>query len=506
MFAEPDVGCVGTWEDRAMVSQTSDGTSTTSDARDPSTRHDQPSTPDVALGAAVVVFFLASFSMVFIAAQPLGDPDTWWHLVMGHAFLDGGSVRRPGPMSPFGTEDWYSRDWLTQILMALAEDAFGLPGVAWLHGVALVGLFVVCFRLCRRRAAFGPAAIATGTAYFAMIGSLSPRPQVMSFILLAAVLGALLCTAEDGRPRWWLAPVTALWACCHGMWFLAPGLQAVVLTGMVLDGRLDVRRLRPHAVLLLLSLAAVAVTPNGLHLLAQPTGPSMGIAHFIQEYEPSSLTFPPYAAALVMAFVICATWARRGGAPWVAVLVVGLGIFLTLYGGRTIPLGAILMAPFFAGAIASWWSGDRAFVPPGVERAVVYGGAVLSLGALVLIVPGSSESPDDYFPMTYDDRLSSLPTDAVLINELGDGGFLAWRHPDLRIVGDGLTDQYPVEWLEGWFRALRGEPGWENFVERSGAHYALLHDDTALRLGLLSINWTVVEQEEGRVLLKAPPG
>jgi hypothetical protein len=488
-----------------MVSQ-SDGTSTISEGPRHPTPHSAPGPTfgELVAGALAVGVFLLGVSMVFIAAQPLGNPDTWWHLVMGHAFLDGASVRNPGPMSPFGTADWYSRDWLIQILMALADDAFGLPGVAWLHGVALVGLFVVCFRLCRRWVAFGPAAIATGTAYFAMIGSLSPRPQVVSFILLAIVLGALLRTVEDGRPRWWLAPVTALWACCHGMWFLAPGLQVVVLTGMVLDRRLGIRDLRPHAMLVVLSLAAVAVTPNGLQLLARPTGPSMGIAHYIQEYEPSSLSFPPYTAALIMGFVICATWARRGGAPWVAVLSVGLGIFLTLYGGRTIPLGAVLMAPFFARALASWWSGARAFVPLPVERGVVYGCAALSVAALALIVPRSSTAPDDYFPVTWEDRLSSLPSDAVLINELGDGGFLAWKYPELRIVGDGLTDQYPVEWLEGWFMALQGEPGWEEFVERSGADYALLDDDTPLRLGLLSMSWSVVEQEKGRVLLKAP--
>jgi hypothetical protein len=488
-----------------MVSQP-DGTSTISAGPRHST---PPSTPgptfgELVAGALAVGVFLLGLSMVFIAAQPLGNPDTWWHLVMGHAYLDGTSVRHPGPMSPFGTADWYSRDWLVQIMMALVDDAFGLPGVAWLHGLGLITLFLVCFRLCRRQVGFGPAAVATGTAYFAMIGSLSPRPQIVSFILLVVVLGALLRTVEDGRPRWWLAPLTALWACCHGMWFLAPGLQVVVLTGMVLDRRLDIRGLRPHAALVVLSLAAVAVTPNGVQLLAQPTGPSMGIAHYIQEYEPSSLTFPPYTAALIMGFVICATWARRGGAAWVAVLLVGLGIFLTLYGGRTIPLGAVLMAPFFARALGPWWSGGRAFTPLAVERAVVYGSAATSLAALALVVPGSSASPDDSFPVTYDDRLRSLPGDAVLINELGDGGFLAWRYPELRIVGDGLTDQYPVEWLERWFMALQGEPGWEEFVERSGADYALLDDDTPLRLGLLSMSWSVVEQEEGRVLLKAP--
>lgn len=462
----------------------------------------RPTFVELMFGAATIATFLMFFSMVLIAGQPLGNPDTWWHLVMGHAFIDGTSVRHPGPMSPFGTEDWRPRDWISQVLMALFDDAFGLPGVAWLLGLALVVLFVACFRMCRRLVPFGPAVVATGLAFFGMIGSLSPRPQVVSFILLVVTVGALLRTAEDLRPRWWLAALTAAWASLHGMWFLSPGLQMVVLLGLVMDGRLGKKTLPPHALLLALSVAAVAVTPNGLHLLTHPMGPSMGIAHYIQEYQPTSLGFPPYVAVLMMGFVVCLTWARRGSGSWVSVLLVGLGIFLTLYGGRTIPLGAILLAPFFARAISSWWPKTRAFVPLAAERVVVYGSACASLAALALMVPSSAAAPDDYFPSSYDAQLSAMPDDAVLINELGDGGYLAWKYPDLRIVGDGLTDQYSVVWLESWFDALLGKPGWNEFVERSSADYALLDDTSPLRLGLIAEGWSVVREGQDRVLLK----
>lgn len=456
------------------------------------------------LGAATAGVLLMFLSTVFIANRPLRDPDVWWHIIMGHAYLDGTSVRHPGPMSPFGTEDWHSRDWLPQVLVALFDGAFGLPGVAWLHGLALAVLFIVCFRLCRRLVPFGPAVIATGMGFYSMIGSLSPRPQVVSFILLVVTVGALLRTVEDLRPRWWLAAVTAVWACSHGMWFLSPGLQVVVLLGLFLDRRLDTRSVRPHALLLCLCVAAVAITPNGAHQLAHPLGASMGTFRYIQEYQPPSMSFPPYVAALIMLFVVCLTWARRGDGSWGAVLLVGSGAFLTLYMGRTIPLGGILLMPFFARAVASWWPQSRAYLPRVAERAVVYGGAIGSLVALAVMVPASAAAPDELFPTTYDVRLSALPEDAVLINELGDGGYLAWKHPDLRIVGDGLSDQYSVEWLEQWYQALRGEPEWKEFVERSGADYALLRDATPLRLGLASLGWSTVQEGEDRVLLEAP--
>lgn len=460
--------------------------------------------PERLFGLSAGIVMLTLLAMTMVASAPLHDPDVWWHITMGHAYLDGTSVRHPGPMSPFGTEDWHSRDWLVQVLMAAFDSTFGLPGVAWLQGLAQAVLFVVCFTLCRRLVPFGPAAIATAVAMFAMIGSLSPRPQVVSFILLAVTVGALLRTAGDLRPRWWLAALTAVWACSHGMWFLSPGLQVVLLAGLLLDRRLDRQSVRPHLLLLGLSMVGVAITPNGLHQLAHPLGASMGIAPYIQEYQPSSLDFPPYVAALVMFLVICLTWARRGNGSWLAVLMVGSGIFFTLYMGRTIPVGAILLLPFFARAVAEWWPRGGGRVPRTAERTLVHGGALVSLIALAFMVPTAAAAPDTYFPSTYDGRLSALPDEAVLLNELGDGGYLAWKYPDLRIVGDGLSDQYSVPWLMGWHKALRGEPGWDQFVERSGADYALLRDKTPLRLGLASLGWTTVQEGQGRVLLEAP--
>ncbi|WP_139227661.1 hypothetical protein [Nocardioides alpinus] len=465
-----------------------------------------PTRAEQYLGVVAAALFLILLTMVFIAAAPLGDPDVWWHLEMGHAYLDGASVRHPGPMSPFGTEDWHSRDWLTQMLMAGFDSAFGLPGVAWLRGLALVALFVVCFRLSRQVAPFGAAVVATGLTFFGMIGSLSARPQLVSFILLAVTVGALLRTSQDLRPRWWLAVLTGVWACAHGLWFLVPGLQVVLLVGLRLDRRLDRRSARPHVLLVGLCLAAVAVTPNGIHQLAHPLGSSMGVAQYVQEYQPLSVTFPPYAAVLLMLFVVCASWARRGGSSWVAVLLVAVGAVLFLYMGRTLPLGAILVMPFFAAAIGAAAPRARTHLPRPVEQAVVLGGAGVALVALALLVPTSAAAPSSYFPSTYDARLSAIAEGDVLINQLGDGGYLAWKYPDLRIVGDGLSDQYSVAWLTDWHEALRGEPGWEDFVERTGADYALLSDTTALRLGLESQGWTTVQTGQDRVLMKAPEG
>ena len=80
------------------------------------------------------------------------------------------------------------------------------------------------YALCRGKAGFSPPLLATVAGWVGAGGSLSPRPQVFGFILLAVSLAAWLRTERDGRIRWWLLPLTWLWACVHGTWLYAVGL------------------------------------------------------------------------------------------------------------------------------------------------------------------------------------------------------------------------------------------------------------------------------------------
>ena len=69
------------------------------------------------------------------------------------------------------------------------------------------------------------------------------RPQMLSFLLVAVTAAAWLRTREDGRLRWWLVPLTWVWAMLHGMWPIGIVIGVVAVVGLALDRR--AHRARP---------------------------------------------------------------------------------------------------------------------------------------------------------------------------------------------------------------------------------------------------------------------
>src|SRR4051794_17161975 len=87
------------------------------------------------LAGGLVVGVLAV--LVRVAAAPLVNTDTYFHLRFGAEFLHHWSLVDPGSVSTFATRTWLPTQWLPEIAMAKMEAWFGLAGVAWLFGVQL---------------------------------------------------------------------------------------------------------------------------------------------------------------------------------------------------------------------------------------------------------------------------------------------------------------------------------------------------------------------------------
>lgn len=439
------------------------------------------------------------------AAGPIKDPDAWWHLRMGHEFWSGDwTLRETGPLSSFATEKWAPRDWMPQLLASKFEDWFGLPGVAWLYGAALLVFLVASYVTCRRWADPLPAALATATAAVAASGSLSQRPQMISFILMFVVMGAWLASARDLKPRWWLVPLTWVWACAHGMWYCGIAVGVVVVAGLVLDRRASARQLLPLMAVPALSVVAAGVTPVGPHMWLTVFD-TTGMWQFVDEWAAPSFRELAPAVALIMVLVVVASWSRRTTpTSWVDIGLLTVAIAWMLLAARTVPLAGVVLAPLVAGVlqglIGRVYVGSLTRLECGVLGAVV----TLNLAWLAMVVPSTSGTPGNV-PNGLDDDLEALPGRSAIINEYVLGGWLHWRHPDLQTVVDGFTDGYTPSDVAAYGAAHAVSAGWEEYVTESGATSALLAVDSPLALALEDrLNWGVVGTDEGFVLLRSP--
>jgi hypothetical protein len=462
-----------------------------------------------ALAAMPLVVLVLLLGVVLrYSALRLGNQDTWFHLALGDRFRDGWSLAHPGALSPFATSEWVPTQWSTQVLASLFEDRFGLPGVAWLFGALFLAFVLATYVVSRRYGRPLAAAVVTALVVFGSAPALSARPQVVSLVLLTVTVAAWLRTAEDGRIRWWLVPMTWVWATAHGLWSAGVLVGLVCWLGLLLDRRVTGRRSLALLAVPVLSLVATLLTPVGPRLLTSQLAVSARTS-LIEEWGPTDFRTVPALAVAVMLAVVVVLWVRRGELSWTRLGLLLLAGAWTLLVARLVSLGAVVAAPLLAEALERALDRSRPVRRPAMprgERLTLAGAAIGYLVVLGVAAPQVVTAPDDV-PTGLTSRLEALPERSVVLVEDGIGGWLEWRVPTVDPVIDGMLDAYPVGYIRDFFAATRLEPGWRGFVARSGARVAVVERGSPLTAALQDqLGWRPVARDQRWVLLEAPAG
>ena len=454
--------------------------------------------------AARLEWILPAIVLALYALKPLGpikDPDAFWHVVAGEHLWQTGQFVLDDPFGAATEKVWILNQWLPEVLMYWAHAAYGLPGVVWLlcFGSLLVGLAV--YAACRRRASALVSALVLAVTFVALSGSLSPRPQLVTFALAAITTSAWLTTREDGRARWWLVPMTWLWACSHGMWFIGPVIGGVVVIGMLLERRVRLGQAARLAVVPALSVAVAALTPVGPRLFTSPFQVS-GVTAMISEWQPPGLADPGLVAALVLVAVVVVDQVVGGRGEWTVALLTVLALVLAVTWSRTTGLAAVVLAPLAALAIQRLTRQQVSGVPRRERVAVVVSG-VVSLVLAGALAPAAAASPG-IGPNGLDAALARLPAGTVVCNDQADGGWLMFRHPGLRPTMDTRVELYTVERIKAYLGFVAAEPGWQTYPADVGCTYAALPADAAAVPAMRAAgDWELVEQAGGYVLLRS---
>ncbi|RJS44848.1 hypothetical protein D4739_00375 [Nocardioides cavernaquae] len=437
-----------------------------------------------------------------IAIHGLTNDDTFFHLRIGDEFLRGRwDLDEPGSLTSYGTRDWVPTQWLSEVVMAGAEDLAGTGGIVWLFGTIFVAYALTLYAVARISAPPIVAILVAGAAFVGSGGGLSARPQVMSYLFAALVTAAWLGTMRDGRVRWWIIPLTWLWAMLHGMWPVAIVISAVGAVGVVADRRPERGQALRILSLPLLALVAAFLTPLGPRLVVEIlTVTSRGKYFF--EWGPTDFhAFQPAVLVLLLAISLIAML-RAGPARWTHLLLLLLAGAWALYALRTIPLAAAIAAPCAALAL-----GELAPKGPRIDRrgalTLVALGAAASAVLAFLSSGAHTVGPDR--PDWADAELDKLPAATGVLNAWDWGGYLAWRHPDLDFVVSGYGDVFTTGELDRNVALTEAHHGWLDDLEGLHVEVALLAPDSDLAYGLEhTAGWTVVRSSDEMVLLHAP--
>ena len=454
-----------------------------------------------------LVSTLALFAVattVRFGIRPVSDPDAWWHLKAGAYVLSHWKFNGPDPWVPFSTRPFVLTQWLPEVVAQKGYELFGLPAVAWLRCAAILALISALVWAARQAGDSVPAIIAALAALIGTGGSLSERPQLVSFVLLAITVGAWWKTAGDLRPRWWLAPMTFLWACSHGMWGIGVLIGLVVIAGLTLDRRLDRRTTIRLLAVPALSVVAAALTPVGPRLILTPIEVSSNAAQFVQEWQPTDARNISAAVTLVMIALALLPWIRGTSTrPWWQIALAGTAVVSTLAMMRTVPVGSIIAAPLLASSLQEQ---RRTPATPLTRRGTwAWIGLVTAAAILAMPIAGVLAQRPSGWPEGLRPQLAAIPAKTVVLNDFTAGGWLLWAEPQLTPVIDLRSEIYSMDYIRDYIRTKEVRAGWQRFLDQTKPKYALLRAGAPLTIALQEqLKWTTVGKDADYVLLKAP--
>jgi hypothetical protein len=378
---------------------------------------------------ALIVMLASLFAARVLLYRPV-DTDTFWHLKTGEWIVENGRIPATDVFSWIGAEKgltWTPHEWLFDVAMWSVYSSMGFVGIYALTAIAYGSFVLLVFLLAYRRS--GQWILSLIMATISMLGVatfLSPRPQVVTYVLLTAVAVLL----EMRRP--YLAVlITLVGINMHGAVY-------PVYLGVFAFYCLPRQDWKP------LSLAALCtvLTPIGLRLLPWPLFALDSHIALFQEYAPTVLA---HSWFLLLAFIAAFVLVDRERLPvWDGLLVLVVAL-MALFARRHATLFFGIAWPVLAPFVSLPQSPTSDGAPHTKTPAVGSGrdldkmlALVLAMAVLVSIaqIRGSSIDPDRGFPAEAATWIKQQGVTRIW-NGWGEGGYLIYRGVPTFVDGRG---------------------------------------------------------------------
>ena len=252
-----------------------------------------------------------------------------------------------------------------------------------------------------------------------------------------------------------------------------------------------------------LSFAAAGLTPLGPRLLLSPLAVGKNASEFVGEWQSTSVHNPFAVVTLAMLGLVLLSWFRMGRQPpWWQIGLLLTGVVATLAMTRTIAVGAMIAAPLLANEIQLY----RGRLVSESTRRSRSAWVALILIALVAAAPLSAARAQDAaaVPDHLRPQLSLIPPGTIVLAEGDISGWLFWADPQVRPVLDPRIEIYSAAHVRAFVSAMAAGPGWRQFVDRTGARYALVLTGSPIATALIErAGWSQIGEDAGFVLLRA---
>jgi hypothetical protein len=404
------------------------------------------------------------FFVLFLHA--IEDPDIWYHMTIGRAVLEQGSVpaqefyifTRLGQPAEF-------HEWGFGLLYYLIHEAAGLTGMILANALfGALSLYLLYHIICRRGLSVAAALTATAVGFWLMEFRFVLRPENLLYLALAATLFFTEKYRTSGTWRW-LVPVPLI-----GL-ILTQVHPSVIMLGLVLGTYLtealvrskpDLTQAAQLALTIVSTLAVSIINPYGIEQLILPIKFAMETALLdsITEFLPALSTELAYRFVIgitLILFSLIGIKKRFSLAEWLILIAFA---FLAYQHARNIALLGLALVLPLATALDIVLK-KRAY-------SITIAAAFLLLVAIdaLRLHRLSFDIESQVATIKGAEIVAQTSTKGNILNFYHLGNYLAWRLGDThKVLIDGRNFRNNAA-LTLHDALLLATPGWQNFLDR----------------------------------------
>jgi hypothetical protein len=409
------------------------------------------------LSLVVFALFLALLLNVVVGDGLFRDPDTLWHIGVGRRILQTGSFPWVDHLShTFEGHPWIARDWLSEIIFALAYEGGGWPAVAGVTVGVISLTFTLLFAELARQMRLTAALSIAMVAYTLSSIHFLARPHVLSYPVLVLWFAGLVRAVESRTsPSLILLPLMTLWANLHGSFTLGLLVGGLLAVEAIFESCPEQRLKTLLRWAAFLATAAVAglITPYGYRsafVTAQVFGGNEAL-DYINEWRAMDFSKELFGGPLIIGLLFLGFLVGVKIKP-IRLIIVTMMFYMMLVHIRMVPIFALVTPLMIANSLLVQFPflsiESQAYAQPDFFDKLLRASRPHYAVILLALIAGPSllafylrgiAPRDSINPVAAVDYILHADPSGRLYNDFSFGGYLIFR--DLKTFIDGRTDQ-----------------------------------------------------------------